>query len=369
MKLIANATDLSIALGQVIKAASSKSTNPILEGILLKASAGTLTLIATDLEIAIERTLQADVKIEGETVVAGRLFTDFVKKISEEQIELTSLEGKLKVKYGDNETMLSVFNSNEYPKIPTLTEAQTFTIVRRELKDLINKIKFSVSLDDSRPVLKGALLEISDITLTGVALDGYRLAKCTKAIEKTSAMMSAIVPLRALQEIASLLDDSEDLVEVGIQKNYIMVNLEHTQLISRLLDGDFINYKQIIPQEFVTCVTVPKALFEQSIERATLLAKAEKTYLVKFAFKEETLFIASNSELGNINEKVPVRIAGSEIAIAFNARYFIDLLKASSGVDHVQLKMNEPSQPCVVIPSGSVVDEFLYLVLPVRIMD
>jgi len=368
MKLIANANDLSIALGQVIKAASNKSTNPILEGILLKASAGTLTLIATDLEIAIERTCQADVKIEGETVVSGRLFTDFMRKIGEPQVELTLIDGRLKVKYGDNETMLSVFAAADYPKIPTLTEAQTFTIVRRELKDLINKIKLSVSLDDSRPVLKGALLEISDITLTGVALDGYRLAKCTKSIEKTSAMMSAIVPLRALQEIAGLLDESEDLVEVGIQKNYIMVSLEHTQLISRLLDGDFINYRQIIPLEFTTSVIVPKSLFEQSIERATLLAKAEKTYLVKFNLSQETLHITSNSELGNISEKVPVRITGNEIAIAFNAKYFIDLLKTAS-VDHIQLKMNEPSQPCVVLPSGAVEDEFLYLVLPVRIMD
>jgi len=368
MKLIANANDLSIALNQVIKATSTKTTNPILEGILLKASAGTLTMVATDLEIAIERTLQADVKVEGETVVAGRLFTDFMRKIDSEQVELTLLEGKLKIKYGDNESFLQVFNANDFPPVAELTEAQTFSIVRKELKDLINKIKFSVCLDDSRPILKGALLEVSDITLTGVALDGYRLAKCTKAIEKTTAMMSAIVPSRALVEIANLLDDTEDLVEVGVQKNYILVSLEHTKLTARLLDGEFINYRQIIPTEFTSTVNVPKDIFESSIERALLLAKAEKTYLVKFDIKDDMMYITSNSEMGTISEQVPVKLSGKDMSIAFNARFFLDLLKPTN-VDHIQIKMNEQTQPGIVVPSGAVEDEFLYLILPVRIMN
>jgi len=367
MKLICNGNDLSIAVGQVVKAAGNRTTNPILEGIKLVASNGTLTLTATDLELAIEKTIQADVKVEGEAVVAGRIFTEFVKKLAHEHIELTLIDSKLKIRYSDSEGFLQTFNPSEFPPVKELTDTQTFTIIRSELKDLINKIAFSVSMDDSRPILKGVLLEVSDITLTGVALDGYRLAKCVKPIEKTTAMMQAIVPSRCISEIARLLDDSPDPVEVAIQKNYLMINIDNTRITTRLLDGDYINYKQIIPQSFETSVTIPVDAFESGIERAMLLARAEKTNLVKFEIREDTLKLESNSEVGNLNEKIPVHFDGMDITIAFNARYFSDLLRVVN-VDHIVIKLTNNVSPCVVIPAGSVEEEFLYLILPVRLM-
>lgn len=368
MKLICNGNDLSIAVGQVSKAASQKNTTPILEGVLLKATKGTLTLTATDLEIAIEKTIAADVKIEGSVVVPSKIFSEFVKKLASEQIELTLVDSKLKIKYGDSEGYLQTLNADEFPPIKELTNSETFSIVRGEFKDLINKIAFSVSLDDSRPILKGVLLEVSDITLTGVALDGYRLAKCTKPIEKTSAMMQAIVPSRCINEIARLLDDSTNLVEVSIQKNYLVVNLDHTKITTRLLDGDFINYRQIIPTDFKTSITIPKELFESGIERAMLLARSEKTNLVKFDIREDILKIESNSELGNLSEKVPIRHNGEDLAIAFNAKYYMDILRFVN-VDHVLLKLSSPSSPCILVPSGTAEEEFLYLILPVRLMS
>ena len=367
MKLICNGNDLATAVAQVAKAASTKAINPLLEGILLKATSGTLTLTATDLELSIEKSITSDVKIEGETVVPARIFNEFVRKLASEQIELSLLDSKLKIRYAESEGFLQTLNASEFPPVKELDQTLSFCIVRSELKDLINKVAFSVATDDTRPILKGVLLEVSDITLTGVALDGYRLAKCVKPIEKTTAMMTAIVPSRAINEIGRLLDDSKDLVQICVQKNYLLVNLDHTRITTRLLDGDFISYKQIIPSDFNTSVTIPKEMFEAGIERAMLLAKSDKTNLVKFDIKEDTLKLETNSELGNLSEKIPVKLNGLDITIAFNAKYFIDILRFAE-VDHIVLKLNNTSSPCIVVPAGMVEEEFMYLILPMRIL-
>lgn len=174
MKLICNGNDLSDAVGKVFKAVGSKTTNPILESIKLKAESGALTLSATDQELFIEKSIPADVKIEGETLVPGRFFSEFVKKLNREQIELCLDENsRLLIKYQGNEGALSCRPADEFPVMPDVSDAQHFVIIKNELKDLIGKIAFSVSLDDARPMLKGVNLEVEENTLTGVALDGY----------------------------------------------------------------------------------------------------------------------------------------------------------------------------------------------------
>ncbi len=368
MKVICNGNDLAESVSKVLRACPTRTTNPVLEGIRLVASDGTLTLSATDLELAIEKSIVADVAIAGETVVPGKFFSEFVKKLTYDRIELSIIDGnRIKIKYTDSEGVLQCYDSAEFPQIKELNEAQRFTIIKNEFKDLVNKIAFSVSSDDARPMLKGVLLEISDVTITGVALDGYRLAKCVKPIETTSAMMSAVVPARCLAEIARLIDDSDDPFEILIQRNYLMVDLGHTKITSRLLDGDFINYKQIIPANFETNVTVPKEHFEAGLERAILLARSDKNNLVRFDVREDVMQLSSNSEIGNITEKIPVKLNGMDISIAFNARYFTDLLRYIE-CDNLVIKFINPSSPCVVEPSGGL-EDFIYLILPVRIMN
>lgn len=367
MKVICNGNDLADAVSKVFKAVSTRTTNPVLEGILLSAENGTLTLTANDLELAIEKSIVADVKIEGKTVVPGKLFAEFVKKLTQEQIVLSVIEGnRLHVKYLDSEGVFQCHDAADFPAVKELGDAQSFIIIKNEFRDLVNKVAFSVSTDDARPMLKGVQLEIDDNTVTGVALDGYRLAKCVKPIEKTTAMMSAVVPARCLNEIARLIDDTTDPVQIFIQKNYMLVDLGHTRVTTRLLDGDFINYKQIIPTNFETTVTVPKDQFESGIERAILLARTDKNNLVRFDIKDDVLQLSSNSEIGSINEKIPVKLSGVDVAIAFNARYFTELLRAITA-DNLVLKFISSSTPCIVTPAGSN-DDIIYLILPVRML-
>lgn len=368
MKLICEGLDLSDAVLKVIKATANKTTNPILEGIKLRASEDSLTLSATDLEISIEKTIPADVKIEGEAVVPGKFFADFIKKLSNEQIELTLTDkNSVKIKYTDSEGYIQCMNADEFPEIKGLVDPETIVMKKDDLKDLINNTIFSVAIDDARPILKGCLFEISNNKITSVALDGYRLAMSKKSIQSTTAEFSCIVPARTLSEISKVLEggDAEN-VEMLIQKNYLLVNVNNTKVITRLLDGEFINYKQVIPQSITSTVTINKKQLEFGLDRASLLARMDKNNLVKFDVKDKLLTMSSASDIGNVTENITISLDGKDITIAFNARYMSECMR---NIDDEFIKINFTSSiaPCTITSTEH--DEYLYLILPVRIVS
>ncbi len=358
--------ELSEAFLRVSKAISNKITNPILEGIKLSAEDNVLTLSATDTDLSIEKKIKADVKIEGETVVPGKFITEFVKKLSSSEIELeVNKKNQLLIRYDDNESVIQCYNPIEYPGFKKLKTDEWFGISQKDLKTLINKTIFSVALDDSRPILKGVLFDISQKELSAVALDGYRLAFVKKKAS-SNVKKSIVVPTRSLNEISKLLDDTDDIINVYIDSNAIMIDTVDTKIISRLLEGDFVNYKQIIPVNFETYVILNKTQLEDALERVSLLSKVGQNNFVKFDIKENSLLLTSNSEIGNIKEKINAVLNGKDVTIAFNPRFILEVLKANSD-EFVKLCLNSPSNPCVIVPTES--DEFLYLVLPVRMFN
>jgi len=270
---------------------------------------------------------------------------------------------RMKIGYGESEGIFSCFNADEFPEISKVSDPQTFSMVKKEFKDLIGKVAFSVSTDDDRPVFKGILLEIEEYSVNAVAIDGSRLAFCSKALENKSALMSAIVPARSLLEIAKLLEDNEDIITVKRQKNVIVLDLGHTKITSRLIEGDFINYKQIFPNNANTKVRINKGQFEAALERAGLLAKLDKNNEVKFDIKENAVRVYSNSQLGNVSETVTAAVDGKDITIAFNAGYISDALNAVKD-EYVNVSFIEEISPCVISPIKG--EEYRYLILPVR---
>lgn len=366
MKLLCNGLDLSDAVLKVVKAVSTKAVNPVLEGIKLNAKDDYLLLSATDNELSIEKKIKADIIEEGEALVAGRLFSDFVRKLNKDQIEINLVNKQLKINYMDSEGLLSCLNSEDFPRLPSQEEGKNFTITSKDFKQLINKVIFSASTDDSRPILKGCLIETEENNITIVALDGYRLAQCNKKIIKTTEKIKTVVPARCLSEISKFLSDEETPLTVYVQKNHIMVNIDNTTITSRLLEGEFINYKMIIPNDFSSTVITEKIQFEDSLERASILSKGDKNNLVKFDIKEKILTITSNSEEGNIKENIAVDLKGKDILIAFNAKYFIDALKNVED-DYVSMNFTSSVAPCIIQPVEG--DEYLYLLLPVRIIN
>ncbi len=367
MKLECNGNDLSDAVARVIKAVSARSTNAILEGIKLTAESGTLTLTATDLELSIEHMIRADVIESGECVVPGKLFGDFVKKLTSQNIVLSSSGERLKINYERSEGEFGCYPAEQFPAVNKIEDTQHFEMKNAAFKDLVNKVAFSVCTDDAHPTLKGVLLEISDEDIVAVALDGYRLAKCVKPISSTTASTSIVIPVRAIMEISKLVPDDDETIQFNLHKNFLMVRLDATTITTRLIDGEFVNYRQIVPQHFDTQVFIPKALFEDAIDRAVLMARSEKNnYLVRFDISQTNMTVRSHSDVGNVEENLPVRTEGADISISFNARYFTEFLHYMN-CETIVLHLTNATSACIVAPVGGL-DEYIYLVLPVRSM-
>ncbi len=367
MKVVCDGLDLSIATAQVIKAISNKTTNPVLEGVKLVAENDTLVLSATDLELAIEKTIKADVKVEGETVVPGRFFAEFVKRLTNEKIDLElNDKNQLKINYTDSESFIQCYNVVEFPNLKIIEDGEYFSINQKDFKTLINKSIFSTALDDTRPVLKGCCFEIEEKSIKSIGLDGYRLAFVKKPLIESTIKTSIIVPAKSLTEISKFLEDDEEIINVFIQKNFLMVEFENTKIITRLIDGDFINYNQIIPKSFTTQITLNKSIFEEAIERTSVLSRVDRNNLVKFEIKDKLLTLSSNSDIGNIKENIGISLKGNDLTIAFNSRYFSECLRTIND-EAIKIEFNMPSSPCVITPNDS--DEYLYLILPVRIIN
>ncbi|MCL2177271.1 MAG: DNA polymerase III subunit beta [Firmicutes bacterium] len=366
MKVLVQGIDLSEAASRVGKALGTRTINPILEGIKLKAENNTLTLTATDLELGIEKTINADVALEGEAVIPGKLFLDLVARLKNTAIEMGIEGSKLVVKYMENKMEFALLSVDEFPALAKLENADWFTIHPNEFKDLITKTVFSAATEDSRPILKGCHLDLTDKTLTAVALDGYRMSLAKRQVEKASAGISVVVPARSLNEVAAQLEGDEPVV-VSVQKNYLMVDLIHTRLVTRLLEGDFINYKQIIPTEAQTTITVSKAQFDEALSRAYLLARGDRNNLVRLSASGNLLTITSNTDFGSIKEIVPVGIEGVDITIAFNAKYFADALRVADD-EHLKIAFEGASKPAIIRPDKDKGESFLFLILPVRVL-
>ena len=357
--------ELSDALLRVSKAISSKITNPILEGIKIVAEDDTLILSATDTEKKKKKRIKANVKSEGETVVPGRFITEFVKKLTNSIIELeVNDKNQLDIRYDDSESIIQCYNSVEYPGFKRIDTTDYFGMSKKNFKACVSKTIFAVALDDSRPILKGVLFDIGKDFVNVVALDGYRLARVKKNVT-SNVEKSIVVPSRSLSELSKLIDDTDEIINIYIDKYAIMVDLGDTKVTSRLLEGDYINYKQIIPVNYESFIIVNKANFEEALERATLLSKTSNSNYVKFDIKENNILLTSNSELGNLRENIPVTLSGKDIVISFNPRYFLESLKSVNN-DFVKLCFINPSTPCVIVPTEE--DEFLYLILPVRVI-
>ena len=367
MIVICDGADLSDAVLKVSRGTSNKTTNPILEGIKVVAEEDYITLSATDLELSIEKTIKAMVQIEGEMVVPGKFFCEYIKKLNNEQIELSVDEKNvLSIKYTDSVGKIQCLNSVEFPQIKQIEDSTYFEITQRDLKALISKSIYAVAVEDVRPILKGVKLEVTKDKVTAVALDGYRLAVVKKPLTGGNAEFSCIVPARSLNEISKLLEDSEEPIKVCVGRNFLMVNINNTKITTRLLEGDFINYTQIIPTEFNTNLVLNKEQLLDALDRASLLSRVDRNNFVKFDISDKVMVLSSKSDIGDIKENITISLKGNDLSIAFNARFFTEALRVISD-EFLKLSFTSSVSPCIITSNDT--DEFLYLILPVRIMN
>lgn len=363
MKFRCDGLELSEAINVVSKAISSKTTSLILEGIKMVCKDDKLILSATDLEMSIEKTIRAEVETSGETVVPGRLFGEYIRKLTNQQLECELNErNQLKITYTDSEGCLQCMEINEFPQIKELEKENYFEISKENFKELIGNVFYAIAQDDSRPILKGILIETEGTNIRAVAVDGCRLSISNKKLEMSTTDFKIIIPGKNLNEIVKMMDN-EGNIKVYIHSNNIMVDLGDTIVINRLIDGQFINYKQIVPKDFSTVVTINKEQLEDAIDRASVLSRIDKNNLVKFDIKEKNLMLTSNSEIGNTKENITVGVKGNDLAIAFNSKYFSDCLRVIDN-PYVKINFNTQIQPCVITPCEG--EDFVFLILPVK---
>lgn len=366
MKLKCDGLALSEAVLKVVKAMPVKKNNSILEGIKLKAENGFLTLTATDTELTITKKITADINIEGETLIYGKVFAEFVRSINHEEIDIECTDSDvLHINYGDNSVTIKCMDLSMYPLIDNVNAVNTLEINKDELKDLINKTYFSASIEDGRPILKGCLFEVKGKELTVVSLDGYRLSLARKSLVSSDAENKKfVIPARSLNEIVKFVDEAEDTVKLIFDKDKLLVDINNTVVISRLITSEFINYQNIITTGFNTKVTFSKADFYDSIYRATIMTKAGKNNLVKLDVKDNCVLIDANSDLGVVNETIPASVEGKETIVCFNGKYLLDFLNVIDE-EFISMNIKTNNAPCVFTQVEG--NDYLFLVLPMKV--
>ncbi|VYU66506.1 DNA polymerase III subunit beta [Clostridium tertium] len=365
MKFICEKQKLQEGISISSKAITGKTTMPILEGIYISAKNNQLKLIGSDMDVSIETIVDADIKEEGSIVIDSRIFGEIIRKLPNSEIIIETLENDIiQITCQKSVFNLVYMNGEDYPELPMINESLSVEVPQNILKSMIRGTSFAIAQDETRPILQGILFEVKDKKLNLVALDGYRLAIRTEFLDNENDI-EVVIPGKTLNEVSRILEDVSDIVKITFTDNHILFNLSSTKIISRLLDGKFVNYSSLLPQEYKILLDVKKQELQNCIERASLMAKDSNSNLIKLDIQEENMIITSNSQLGKVREEVNINLQGGEIQIAFNSKYLLDVLKNIED-DEVKLEMTSGVSPCVIKCKNT--DNSKYLVLPVRLL-
>ena len=365
MKFFCNPKELIYSTSIVQKAVSSKTTLPILKGIFLEAFDQNLRLVTTDMELGIDHVMEANIIKEGSVVVDAKLFGEIVRKLPDSEVEISLKDNsELLIKCASVKFNILSYNPSEFPELPKIKEEQVYEVPQGLFKNMIRQTVFATAEDETRPILTGVLMEIEKDMLNMVALDGYRVA-LRKGRIKSELCNKVVVPGKTLNEINHIMSEEEDeKIKISLTNNHALFTINNTKLISRLLEGEFINYNQVIPKEYSSRVKVETGQLLDSIERASLLGREGHNNLVKFTFTDGKMIINSNSELGNVHEEIEIEYEGEDLQIAFNSKYFIDALRVVND-DFIYLEFTTALSPGIIKPVSN--DNIIYLILPVRL--
>jgi DNA polymerase III subunit beta len=356
--------ELAAALGTVSRGLSSRGAVQVLNGILLRGEEGRLTLAATDMEISLRAAIGGDISGDGAVVVPGRLLTDLARLLPDDSVTLTHEEGDgvLVVASGSHSSRLNVYSAEDFPRLPP-TDVPLHVISAPALLGTIEKVARAASRDESRPVLTGILVRFEGDKLIMAATDSYRLAVKETELEAGGPDLDAIIPARALQELGRLAAGADE-VRLGVHENHVIFGAGDIWLTSRRIDGQFPNYKQLLPETFEAEVTTPREPLLQVIRRAGVLAQRNAPLRLRFA-EGELGVSAQTQDVGEAHETLPVDYAGEPLQIGFNPDFLRDGLDAVAG-DAVQLKLINPLRPGLIVSPD---EGFWYLIMPIRLPD
>jgi DNA polymerase-3 subunit beta len=368
VKITVSKDELVQALGVVSRAVSTRTSVQILSGILLEAlptdaGSGELRVAATDMELSLRATISAQIDGDGSIVLPGKTLVDIARLLPADDvtIEHRPTESVVHLTAGSASYTLHTYNPEDFPRLPDVTSVQTFPVDRESLLETIQRVARAASRDESRPVLTGILVQFSGGKLTMAATDSYRLAVKETELEGSAPELEAIVPGRALTELARIAS-AGDTVDVGVHENQVAFGTEGTWLTTRRIDGQFPNYRQLLPEQFEHELTLPRGELLEVVRRAAVMIQRATPLQLRFAEGEVTV-IARTHEVGESKESMPAPFSGEPLEIGFNAEFLRDGLESVDG-DDIRLKLISPLRPAVLQGDG---DEFTYLVMPIRL--
>ncbi|HEX3225860.1 MAG TPA: DNA polymerase III subunit beta [Gaiellaceae bacterium] len=363
LRISVSKDELVSALGVVARAVSTRTSVQILSGILLEAQGDELRLAATDMELSLRATATAQLEGDGAIVLPGKTFADIARLLPGDDvvIEHKPAESVVHITSGSASYTLHTYNPEDFPRLQELDTVQTFSVERESLLETIHRVARASSRDESRPVLTGILVSFTGGKLVMAATDSYRLAVKETELAGRAPELEAIVPSRALQELARIAG-SGDAVEVGVHENQVVFATEGVWLTTRRIDGQFPNYRQLLPEQFEHELTLPRAELLEVVRRAAVMIQRATPLQLRFAEGELTV-IARTHDVGESQESMPVAFSGETLEIGFNADFLRDGLESMDG-DDVRLKLISPLRPAVIQGEG---DDFTYLVMPIRL--
>lgn len=367
MYLICERNKLNSAVNNAQKAVSERSTLPILEGILLKTDNNTLTLTGNNTELAIKCRIESDVKEQGSVVVSSKIFSDIVKRLPDNHVYIEYKKDHnniVTLRSGNSKFDILGVDPTDFPDIPKIISDNFITINAKKFNNMIKKTIFAVAQDETKPVFTGELLSIENNEIRLVALDGFRLAIRNDKIDRSYETNKVIIPGKNLSEISKILSDIDDDVTIIFDDKSVQINTEEVTIVSRLLSGNFINYEKIIPAEYKTRVIVDTREFQDSIERASVILRDEKSNTVKLNISNNRIEITSSSEHGSVYEEMAANVEGLDIEIGFNSKYLIEILRAIDD-ESICMEFTNNVGPCIIKPIDG--NSYIYFILPVKL--
>ena len=368
MKFTCNTRELSEACSNVMRAVSTKMTIPTIEGILIECGSDTLSLTGYDFEFGINTILQANVTEPGSIVINAKIISDIIRKLPDGKVTFETSATSVSIISGAAQYNIMGIDAEDYPELPSVSGGYPLFLNEAVLQKMVNQTLFAVADNESaKPVHTGLKFELSLNQLKLIGVDGYRLAVRTETVQYDGEDISFIVPKKTIRELIKLMGtDGDKNVSISVGKRHIVFDVENYSVISRLLDGDFLDYNAAIPKTATTTVLINTDDAINCIERTLPVIENDKKNPIRCLFDNDEMRVSTVSSLGRVVDYTHANVSGDRVEIGFNSKFILDALHAAD-TDQVKIELNSAVSPAKVMPIND--DSFLFLVLPMRLKN
>lgn len=368
MKFTCSTKNLSEACNNVIRAVSAKVTIPTIEGILMECGSDTLSLTGYDFEFGINTIIQATVTEPGAIVINAKIICDIIRKLSSDTVTIETNGTSVSVSSGAAQYNITGIDAEDYPELPSVSGGYPLFINQSVLQQMVMQTLFAVAeSESSKPVHTGLKFEMTLNQLRLIGVDGYRLAIRTETIKYDGEDVSFIVPKKTIRELIKLIgNDSDKDISISVGKRHIVFEVENYSIISRLLDGDFLDYNAAIPKTAATTVLINTNDASDCIERTIPVIENNAKNPIRCLFDNDEMRVSTVSSLGRVVDYTHANVSGDRVEIGFNSKYVLDALNAAD-TDQVRIELNGPVSPVKILPVND--ESYLFLVLPMRLKN